>query len=74
MFVNRKHGMTEQDIDQKFDEILMFIYTGNIRNGKNFFANTINSAVNDKLDQAIQILESNGGGSMIDQIRQLKDD
>ena len=64
--------MTEQDIDQKFDEILMFIYAGNIRNGKNFFANAIDTAVNKKLDQVLEILEQNGVGSLLDEIRQLK--
>ena len=66
--------MTEQDIDQKFDEILMFIINGKIRNGKNMFAKAISTAVNTKLDQAIEILESNGSGSVVEQIRQLKND
>ena len=66
--------MTEQDIDQKFDEILMFIIDGKIRNGKNIFANTINVEINNKLDQVIAILESNGSGSIVEQVRQLKID
>ena len=64
--------MTEQDIDQKFDEILMFIYAGKIRNGKNYFASAVNKAVNRKLDEVIEILEQNNAGAMIEQIRQLK--
>lgn len=65
--------MTEQDIDQKFDEILMFIYAGKIRNGKNFFANAINTAVNKKLNQVENILEQNGAAHLLEEIRQLKD-
>ena len=66
--------MTEHDIDQKFDEILMFIYAGKIRNGKNYFASTLNKAVNRKLDQVIEILERNDAGHLLDEIQQLKDD
>lgn len=66
--------MTEEDIEQRFDEILMFIIDGKIRNGKNIFANTIKTEINKKLDQVIAILESNGTGSMVDQVRQLKND
>ena len=65
--------MTEQDIDQKFDEILMFIYAGKVRNGKNIFASVINKAVNRKLDQVLEILERNDAGSLLEEIRQLKD-
>ena len=65
--------MTEQDIDQKFDEILMFIYAGKIRNGKNIFANVINKAVNRKLDQVLEIVEQHDAGSLHEKIRELKD-
>lgn len=64
--------MNEHDFEQKFDEILMFIYAGNIRSGKNYFERTVNKAVNKKLDRVIEILEQNEAGHLLDQIRELK--
>ena len=66
--------MTEQDIEQKFDEILMFIYAGKVRSGKNIFSNAVNAAVNKKLDQVIEILERNDATRLLEEIRQLKNE
>lgn len=64
--------MTEQDLEQKFDEILMFIIEGKVRNGRNIFAHAVTKAVNTKLDEVIAILERNEAPSLVDEIRQLK--
>ena len=64
--------MTEQEIDQKFDEMLMYIYAGRVGSGRNTFANTIQSAVNEKLDQVIEILEKKNAITLANEIRQLK--
>ena len=65
--------MNEQDIDQKFDEILMIIYAGKPGMGRNIFANTLRTAVNRKLEQVIAILEQNGAVALIEEIRQIRD-
>ena len=64
--------MTEQEIDQKFDEMLMFIYAGRVSSGRNVFTNTIRSAINEKLDQVIEILEKKNAITLANEIRQLK--
>ena len=64
--------MTEQEIQQKFDEMLMFILAGELRSANNTFTSTVQTAVNKKLDQAIGILEKGGTVSQIEEIRRLK--
>ena len=64
--------MNEQDIDQNYDEILMFIYDGKPGAGRNIFMNTIRKAVNNKLDEVIEILEKNVDATLIDDICELK--
>ena len=64
--------MNEQDIDQNYDEILMFIYDGNPGAGRNIFVNTIRKAVNNKLEEVIEILGKNVDSSLVDEIGELK--
>ena len=64
--------MNEQDINQFYDEILMFIYEGKPGAGRNIFVNTVRRAVNNKLDEVIEILEKNVDATLIDDICELK--
>ena len=64
--------MDEVEIGQKFDEVLMFIFSGEVSAGRNTFANTVNLAIDQKLDNVIEILEKNGAASLTDEIRALK--
>ena len=64
--------MNEQEIDRKYDEILMFIYEGKLGIGRNIFVNAVRAAIGQKLDKVIEILMRSGADSMIEEIQQLK--
>jgi hypothetical protein len=64
--------MNEQDIDQKYDELLMLIFAGKPGIGRNIFASSIRTAVNIKLDQAIAILERDNAAGVIEEVQKLK--
>ena len=65
--------MDETEIEQKFDAIYMAITLGHIRSARRAFEASINHAVNDKLNQAIEILENKGLYFLVEDIEELKE-
>ena len=64
--------MDETDLDQNFDTITMAILHGYPLGAREVFKISIQKTVNNKMDEAIKIIEKNGAFYLIDAIQKLK--
>ena len=64
--------MNAKETEEKFCAIIIAIQNGNITIARRVFDICVNDAVNDKLDQAVDLLKRNGHTSLCRELDRLK--